>query len=238
MELSSLTDEQLIESFVQSQCEETRDFIFQFLIERHKDPNGDSKKSWKIQIHAACFSFLKKCPFLVPDYNTDIMYNRVLMNLFQAIDSRRYDTVQPFKPYFNSLIFKTLLNIRRNFNLKKKKYVEEDVFIYESPQSLDDGYSEITLGETIASDVNLEEQFEKRELLNFFLDQCKERLSETAFLILLDNGLTKTLTSAQLARRFKCSGAKIASIKNKEIVPVLADIKHQMSVEFGIRGSK
>jgi len=232
--LSSYTDEKLIEIFFNTKKREYRDAVFQFLIERHKDEKGKNKKSWKMKIHAAAFSFLKKCPFLMIDYDTDIVYNRVLTNLFKTLSSKKYDLTSPFKPYFNSLIFKTLLNIRRNHNLKKKKFVDVDNnFTYEVNPSLDDWvFDDFTLGDLISSGYNLEDQIEKQELVEAFVEKCRKQLSDIAFSILFDNGITKTLTTIQLAKRFRCTGTKIASIKKDEIAPALHRIKNELMHEF------
>lgn len=231
MELSKLTDESLIQKFFDAKTTDQRDSVFQHLIERHKDEFGKSKKSWKAHIYAAGFLFIQKCPFLMVDYDPDIIYNRILTHLFQTLDSKRYNISQPFKPYFNSLIFKTLLNIRRNYNLKTKRHLKEDNnYVYEVTHSLDDKINDFTLGDTVASGFDLELQFEQKEFVNQFLEKCQEQLSEIAFAILVDNSLTKNLSSEQLAERFKCSSAKIASIKKKEIYPIIQKVKKEMLV--------
>jgi len=232
MDLNTFTDESLIQEFFDAETLEYRDEVFRFLIERHKDEFGKSKKSWKAHIYAAAFLFIKKCPFLMTDYDPDIIYNRILTHLFQTLDGKRYDASQPFKPYFNSLIFKTLLNIRRNYNLKTKRHLNEDNnYVYEVTHSLDDKINDFTLGDTVASGFDLEFQFEQKEFVNQFLERCKEQLSEVAFAILLDNSLTKKLSSEQLAERFKCSSAKIASIKKKEIFPILLKVKEELLIK-------
>jgi hypothetical protein len=232
--LHSYTDEKLINIFCKSKKKDYKDLVFQLLIERHKDEKGKNKKSWKIRIHSAAFSFLKKCPFLLIDYDVDIIYNRVLMNLFQTLDSQKYDYTSPFKPYFNSLIFKTLLNIRRNHNLKKKKFFDFDNnCMYESTPSLDEWiFDDFTLGDIVSSNYNLEEQVEKQEVVDTFIEKCRLNLSDIAFSILFDNGITQTLTTLQLAKRFKCTSTKITAIKKNEIAPVLDKIKQEILDEF------
>lgn len=228
-DLKNLKDEFLIQKFFDAHTLEYRDDIFRFLIERHKDENDENKKSWKMHIYSAAFLFIKKCPFLMTDYDPDIIYNRILTHLFQALDGKKYNVEQPFKPYFNSLIFKTLLNIRRNYNLKTKRHLNEDNnFVYEVVHSLDDKINDFSLSDTVASSFDLEVQFEQKEFVNQFLEKCKEQMSEVAFAILLDNSLTKKLSSEQLADRFNCSSAKITSIKKKEIIPVLQKIKEEL----------
>jgi len=234
------TDEELIDLFIKIEHRDERDNIFKLLIERTKDIDGKNKPSWKSRILMAAASFIRRTPHMKRDYDQDIIYNKILMNLFKSM--KNYDpNKKKFESYFNALIFKTLLNLRRDFNVKKKRYIYDgDVrtHIYSTEDSLDEkiiyGNTEVDRHELIPSEIDLEQEIEKEELVRLIMKKCKKYLSGIAFEILLHSDMTQQLTNGELAKKYRCSCAKISSVKKRQIIPVIKIIRKEIKEELGV----
>jgi len=232
-----------VEDLRECSCKEClkKNIVFEFLINRHYDENGIVKPSWKSKAIAASKGFLKKSPYMVSACDYEYLCNSIFESLYKSVP--KYNTDRPFSAYFNGLIFKTLMNARRNFSVKQKHYIfgeGKPQVVFSKDERLDDlvsmDDSDLSKHEAIPSEYNLEKDTEKKELLTLVWKKCRKYLSDVAFDILIHNDMTQHMTNGDLALKYGCSSAKISSIKKRQIIPAVNTIKRELAEELGTDG--
>ena len=87
--------------------------------------------------------------------------------------------------------------------------------------------------ETIGDAYDLEEEFERKKVVDLILKKCNTYLSEIAFDILLHDTLTDQLSNIDLAKKYNCCCSRISSIKKNQINPTLDRIRAEVKAELG-----
>lgn len=238
LKINNVTDENLITIFKDSKDKELKDLIFRTIIERSVDHEGKKKKSWHKKIQFRVNSFLHKSPLLAKDADADTLYSKILMNLFTAIKS--YDPSKQFTHYFNGLITKTLQNELRNFLTKRKQIIVGDETVchaYQVTDSLDDTISlqdgDVDRHEVIPDPYSLEENFDRKKVIDLILTKCTKYLNEIEFDIFLHDTITDQLSNKDLAKKYNCCCSRISGIKTKQIEPTLKKIRTEINNELG-----
>lgn len=239
--IEKLEDAELIILYTNTVNKTIKDEVFRLLIERVRI-NGKARKSWKDRIENAAGAFLNKNLFMLTDYDTDTLYNIILMNLFDSLRKTNYDTKRSFYSYFNNLIKKTLLNVRRVVNKKNNKtYNPNQQCKNNFPttiESLDDEIlwegQEMNKHEVIASNYNIEEEFERRELVHLILDKCRKHFNndQQSCEIFIRDDITNQLRNGELAQKYGCSKARVSSTKKRKIKPQIHVIREELIKEL------